>query len=121
MLSGNIGPFMGFLVMGVGLSWLYNRQPQVVVLNVVSNPVNQTVAAGQSATFTATADGNPDPPVQWQMSTDGGVTFIKMPGATSKQLLLTDVTLRENGNRYRAVFTGGVDSATTTAAILTVQ
>ena len=42
---------------------------------VTTNPSSTTVNAGQTATFTAAATGNPTPTVQWQVSTNGGSTF----------------------------------------------
>jgi hypothetical protein len=88
--------------------------------SVTTNPKSQSVTAGQSVTFTAAANGNPPVSVQWQVSTDGGVTFSNIPNATSLILTLTSTTSSENGYRYRAVFTNSLGSATTTAALLTV-
>jgi hypothetical protein len=87
---------------------------------VTTNPTNQTVTAGNSVTFSAAATGNPTPTVQWQVSMDGGLTFIDLSGANSVILTLTNVTASQNGYQYRAVFTNSVGSATTVAAILTV-
>ncbi len=87
---------------------------------ITTNPVSETVNAGQTATFTAAASGNPAPTVQWQVSTDGGSTFANITSATSPTLSFT-TTVGQNGNEYRAVFTNSVGSATTTAATLTVN
>src|SRR5437867_834771 len=87
---------------------------------IATQPVNQTVTAGQTATFTAAATGSPTPTVQWQVSADGGVTFSNVSGATSTTLSLT-TALSQNGNRYRAVFTNSAGTATTMAATLTVN
>jgi hypothetical protein len=87
---------------------------------VNSMPVSQSVTAGQSATFTAAATGNPTPTVQWQVSTNGGSTFSNISGATTSTLTLTSTTASENGYWYRAVFTNSLGSTTTTAAKLTV-
>jgi hypothetical protein len=87
---------------------------------VTTNPVNHSVTAGQTVTFTAAATGNPTPTVQWQVSTDGGATYSNIAGATSTTLTLTSTTSSQNGYRYRAVFTNSVGSTTSTAAILTV-
>jgi hypothetical protein len=88
--------------------------------NVTANPTNQTATAGNTATFTAAANGNPTATVQWQVSTDGGATFNPINGATSTTYsFTTDAT--QNGNQYEAVFTNALGSATTTAASLTVQ
>src|SRR5882762_6265821 len=87
---------------------------------ITAQPANQTVTAGQTATFTAAATGSPAPTVQWQVSTDGGVTFSILSGATSTTLSFTTAS-SQNGNRYQAVFTNSAGSATTTAATLTAN
>ena len=87
---------------------------------VTSSPSNTTVNAGQMATFTAAASGNPAPTVQWQVSTDGGQTFSDIAGATGTALSFT-TTAAQNGNEYQAVFTNTAGTATTTAATLTVK
>jgi hypothetical protein len=90
--------------------------PAVVV---TTNPSNLSVSVGANASFSAAATGNPVPTVQWQQSTDAGVTFTNVPGATATTLSFT-VTLAQNGNQYRAVFTNSASNATTIAANLTV-
>src|SRR5271166_1076897 len=87
---------------------------------ITQNPVNVTVNAGSTATFTAAATGSPTPTVQWQVSTDGGATFNNVAGATATTLSFA-TTAGQNGNLYRAVFTNTSGSATTTAATLTVD
>ena len=85
---------------------------------VATNPTNQTECEGQTATFTAAANGSPAPTVQWQVSTGG--PFANISGATSTTLSFT-VNASQNGNQYRAVFTNSCGTATTTAATLTVK
>lgn len=87
---------------------------------VTSNPVSQIVAAGHTVTFTAAASGNPTPTVQWQVSTDGGKTFVDIAGATSKTLTLSALAAL-NGRKYKAVFTNSQGSATSAVATLTVH
>jgi hypothetical protein len=72
-------------------------------------------------TFTAAAIGNPTVTVQWQISTDGGVTFTNINGATGTSYTIATTTLLENGYRYRAVFSNSLGSATTAVATLTVH
>jgi CSLREA domain-containing protein len=85
---------------------------------ITTNPANQTVCAGATATFTAAASGSPAATVQWQVSTGG--PFSNIPGATSTTLSFA-ATTAQNGNSYRAVFTNSCSTATTTAATLTVN
>jgi predicted secreted protein len=88
---------------------------------ITTNPTSQTVTAGQTATFTAAASGNPTPTVQWQVSTDGGASFSDLSGATNTTLSFTTIA-SQNGDEYRAVFTNALGTATTTPpAILTVD
>jgi hypothetical protein len=84
---------------------------------VTTNPVSQTATSG-TVTFTAAASGSPTPTVQWQVSTNGGVSFSNIAGATSTSLTVV-VSPAVNGNKYRAVFTNSCGTATTTAATLT--
>ncbi len=93
-----------------------------VAPTITTQPANQTVTTGQTATFTAAATGSPTPTVQWQVSTDGGASFSNVSGATSTSTTLSFTTASsQNGYRYRAVFTNSVGTATTTAATLTVN
>ena len=88
--------------------------------SIATNPTNQSVSVGQNATFSAGASGYPLPTVQWQVSSNGGVNFSPVSGATSDSLTISSVTLSENANEYEAVFTNGSGTATTTPAVLTV-
>ncbi len=86
---------------------------------VTLNPVNVTVGNGDPVTFTAAANGNPAPTVQWMVSTNGGTSFSAVPGGTSTTLSFTAATA-QTGSLYEAVFTNSVSTSTTTAALLTV-
>src|SRR6266540_2329409 len=90
------------------------NQPAVVV----TNPTDQSVCDGGTATFTASSSGFPTPTVQWQVSIGG--PFTDIPGATSTTLMFI-ATAADNGKQYRAVFTNTCGTATTTAATLTVN
>lgn len=86
---------------------------------ITANPADQTVNPGTSTGFIAAASGVPAPTVQWQRSTNGGVSYANIAGATSTTYTFT-ATSTDDGNMYRAVFTNLVSSATTTAATLLV-
>jgi hypothetical protein len=88
---------------------------------VTTQPVNQTVNSGQTASFTAAASGNPAPTVQWQLSTNNGSTWTNISGATSTTYTTLPTLAGDNGKQYRAVFTNSVGSATSNAATLTVN
>jgi len=89
--------------------------------NITTQPANQTVNAGQTATFTAAASGSPSPTVQWQLSTNSGSTWSNISGATAASYSITNVTASQSGSEYRAVFTNTAGTATTNAATLTVN
>ena len=87
---------------------------------VGTNPAPVTVITGHSATFTASATADPAPTVQWQVSTNGGVTFTSMTGATTDTYTVV-TSLSQNGNLYRAAFTNPVGTVDSSAALLTVN
>jgi hypothetical protein len=92
---------------------------------ISTNPQAQSTSIGATATFTAAATGSPSPSVQWQVEAPGGNTFTNIdtaanPSAATTTLSLSAVTLAQSGSQYRAVFTNGNGTATTTAATLTV-
>src|SRR4029077_18051034 len=66
------------------------------------NQASQTVCPG-NVTFSAAASGSPAPTIQWQVSTDGGITFNDIPGATSPSLTFSAVAA-DDGKQYRARF-----------------
>ena len=88
---------------------------------VTQQPTALTVTTGASATFEAAASGYPAPTAQWQRSGDGGKTWSNIEGATAGKLTLTAVTFESNSDEYRAVFSNGAGSATSSAATLTVR
>jgi hypothetical protein len=87
---------------------------------IASQPTDLTVTAGDTVTFTASADGTPAPTVQWQVSSDGGLSFSDIAGATSATLSFA-ASATDNGKEYRAVFANAVGSTTSNAATLTVD
>jgi Immunoglobulin I-set domain len=88
--------------------------------SVTMSPVNQSVNAGSTVTFTAAATGTPAPRVQWQISTDNGQTFSNIPLANTNTLTYK-VQAGQNTDEFRAVFTDPVGQAITTAATLAVN
>jgi hypothetical protein len=89
---------------------------------VTTQPINQSVTYGASASFTAAASGSPAPTVKWQVNAGSGFADMS-PAQTSTTLTLTKPGVALSGNQYRAVFTntcGGTQTATSNAATLTV-
>jgi hypothetical protein len=87
---------------------------------VTIQPKSQSVLAGSAVSFTAAALANPAPTVQWQVSRDGGKTFVNIGGATQTTLTLS-ASLGQTGFRYRAIFTNAAGKATTVTATLIVK
>ena len=88
---------------------------------VATQPTSQSVMAGQNAAFAAAASGLPGPKVQWQVSTDHGVTFFPVTGSDERHPEHPGYHVRRERQRVR----GGVrrhiaGSATTNPATLTV-
>ena len=92
-----------------------------------TQPANQTVDAGQTASFTAQAGiGDPAPTVQWEVNSGSGFTPLSegptYSGVTTDTLTINDATTAMSGNQYEAVFTNGVSpNADSNAATLTVN
>lgn len=85
---------------------------------IVTSPQSQSAIANQTLTFTAAADIT-TPTVQWQVSVDGGVSWINVPDM-SATLTTGPLTNFEQGWKVRAVFTNYVGSAPTNPATITV-
>jgi sugar lactone lactonase YvrE len=94
--------------------------PTGVAPGVTLQPVDATVQAPATATFMAAASGVPAPTVQWGQSTDAGVTWADVAGATSPNFTTAATALADSGKLFRAVFTNVSGSATSNAATLTV-
>jgi hypothetical protein len=86
---------------------------------IAAQPTDQIVNAGHTATFTAAANGNPTPTVQWQVSTNG-TDWDNIAGATSTTYSFT-AQIADNGKQYRAVFSNLVGSVNSNSASLTVN
>jgi uncharacterized protein len=86
---------------------------------VTTQPTNQSVPAGGTVTFTAAAKGAPTPTVAWEISVDGGNTWIDVPGLTSSTFS-GQPTAFLNHWQFRAVFTNDEGAAATSPATLAV-
>ncbi len=81
---------------------------------ITIQPANQTVAAGQTATFAATATGTAPLTYQWQK----GATPIS--GATSASYTTPATTAPDNGSQFSVVVSNSAGNATSNPATLTV-
>jgi hypothetical protein len=87
--------------------------------SISTQPLDVTVAAGQTATFTVAASGVPTPGYQWQLSTDAGLSFANINGATSSSYSLV-VVVADDGRRYRVVVSNTQGTSHSRVATLTV-
>lgn len=89
---------------------------------ITTQPQNTTICQGGNATFAVTATtGVGVLSYQWQVSTDGGTTWISIAGATSSSFAQTAIPVTQNGYRFRVIVTAGCGSVTSSSAILTVN
>jgi len=111
----------------------YNGATGNIVLNVPAggtlpssppvfsrDPLNQTVTAGQTASFSVTVTGSPTPTLYWrkgtQVLTDGG----RISGSSTSTLQISGVQPADSGS-YDCVATNTAGTATSRAAFLTVE
>jgi hypothetical protein len=83
--------------------------------SLATQPVNQTVTAGNNASFTVVASGTAPMSYQWRLN------GANIAGATSATLTLTSVTTGQSGGSYSCVVTNIAGNATSSAATLTVN
>jgi hypothetical protein len=89
------------------------------LLSITTNPTEQAVVAGNTASFKVAASGSPAPAIQWQVSTDGGNSFtnvsgIQFAGSNSGTLTITAPTTALLGEQFQAVLSspaGTIESA----------
>src|SRR5437667_5004300 len=80
-----------------------------------TQPANQTVSVGQTATFSVGAAGTPPLTYQWQKN------GVDIPGATSSSYTTPATTSADTGTIFRVVVTNSAGSVTSNSATLTVS
>ena len=101
-----------------------NATSSVAVCNVCNPPSvtvntqNQSVQAGQTATFTMSAAG-PNISLQWQRSDDGGYTFYNLTGQTNSTYSFTTAQ-SDSGAQFMCEVFNTCDIIYSNAAILAV-
>ena len=82
---------------------------------ITSQPANQSVIVGQTATFSVTATGNPTPTFQWRKA------GLNIGGATAATYTTPVTVIDDDGSSFDVVVSNGIGSpATSLAAILSV-
>jgi hypothetical protein len=89
-------------------------------VNIVGPPGSITRNVGSYAAFHVIANGAVPIKYLWSKSTDGGTTYLPLPGATNATLWLSNVQLTDSNNMYSVLVTNpfAADSA---SAVLGVQ
>ena len=93
------------------------------VPTISTQPTDQNVLLGNNATFSVVAVSTALA-YQWQVSTDVGVTYTNIGGATNSSYTVTGVSAAENGNYYRVIVrdpTYVCGSTTSNGALLTTE
>src|SRR5207249_2456706 len=83
--------------------------------SITTQPLNQTVAVGQTANFTVTATGTM--PLSYQWKKDG----VDDPGATLPSYTTPPTTLADDGSHFAVTVTNSAGSITSNNATLTVE
>jgi hypothetical protein len=86
-----------------------------VAPTITTQPANQTVTAGQTATFSVTASGTAPLSYQWQMNA------ADIPGATAASYTTPVTTTGNSGELFRVVVSNSAGSVTSNSATLTVN
>ncbi|HJQ26314.1 MAG TPA: PQQ-dependent sugar dehydrogenase [Blastocatellia bacterium] len=97
------------------IAYTGNPAPQIG-----EQPTDQLIAEGESATVKIIASGEPTLSFQWQRSTDGGVSYLDLSGATSSTYTTPPMFLADSGAKFRCVVTNSYGTATSNAATVTV-
>jgi hypothetical protein len=90
-----------------------------VAPSITTQPVDVTVTAGLTATFTVVASGTPAPTYQWQ--TVANNTGTNITGATSASYAIASTTTGESGTQFQVVVSNSAGNVTSNVVTLTVN
>jgi hypothetical protein len=107
--------FVAVSLILAGCGGTSNFSSVVASPSITTQPSNQTVVSGQTATFSVVAAGTAPLNYQWQK----GTTSIS--GATAATYTTPATTMSENGVSFQVVVTNAAGIATSNAATLTVN
>ena len=88
---------------------------------ITTQPADQTVTEGGTATFTVAVTGSEPLTYQWQQKTTDSSSWTDIPGAKSATYTTEATTTTMNGYQYHCVVSNGAGSVTSEAATLTVN
>jgi YVTN family beta-propeller protein len=86
---------------------------------IAAQPVDRTVPAGRTATFSVAVRGPLSPTVRWQLKVPGGY-WNDIPRATSTTYTTGRLSVAQSGRSYRAIATNREGSVSSGAARVTV-
>lgn len=91
-------------------------------ITITQDSLSISAVEDGSVTFGVVATNSFGNPMtyQWQMSTNGGTTWLTMEGQTDADITLTGIELLHNGWQYRVIVADGDREATSDAFTLTV-
>lgn len=90
------------------------------VPSFAAQAVSQSVAVGNTATFSASVSGNPAPTLQWQRSNDAGTSWSNIASATSSSYTTPAVVAGDDNAQFRLVASNSEGSVTSDVVTLTV-
>jgi Abnormal spindle-like microcephaly-assoc'd, ASPM-SPD-2-Hydin/Immunoglobulin I-set domain len=93
----------------------HRRTPSATAPSITLEPASRTVTAGQTTSFSVTATGTTPLAYQWRMN------GTAISGATSSSYTTSATTTSENASQFTVVVSNSMGSATSTAAVLTVN
>jgi len=92
----------------------FGGDPVPIAPSIFNQPINLTVSAGQTATFSVITAGTPVPAYQWYRN--GAL----ISGATSSSYTTLATTSADNGSLFSVVITNSAGTITSTSVTLTV-
>ena len=131
--TSNTGPGRFYLVSGANASFDELRvattwaevTPTPLICNppvITEQPTNIVITAGVNVTLTIAADGTA-PTYQWQVSRDGGQTWVNATGGvgmTTPVYVTPNLHLADNGIQYRCIVTVACNNRSVTSQVATV-
>jgi hypothetical protein len=89
--------------------------PAAAAPAITTQPANQTITAGQTATFSVAANGTSPLSYQWQKNA------VDIAGATSANYTTPATTTADSGEQFRVVVSNAAGTATSNSAMLAVS
>src|SRR5207245_909953 len=88
---------------------------------ITQQPQNQSVTAGQTASFSVAASGTAPLSYQWQSKPSGASSFSNIAGATSSSYTTPATSLSDSGAQFQCVVSNSAGTVTSNAAALSVS